>query len=1049
MNVEVTALSEDFEGVLAGRGWTISDQNPASGLDFWAPSTARASTGNTSAWSAGSGDRFTVINIWQSDFENGTAGWNFADRNTTDAQGLDYWGPTTYRAHNGTTSIWCAQNGLNQQNSNTPNANIHMYDNNQNSTAVFNTSLAGYTNVQLEYWHWQNSENSWDNLYVAFFDGAWHWENQIFPNMGSAQGWQKHTYPIPSNAIQVGFMFTSDASVIYEGVYLDDVRLYATRVDQNRDIRMYDDNEDTVMTHDVDVSFFDSARLEYRYWLDAQSPNDTLQIMLSDGTSWTYVDTHSGVSGGWAASSMAIPTNTKTVGFRFFSDGSGRGEGAYVDDFNVFGSVLPVDCVGIAYEGGGMEVVTTFHFGGSATGGLRPYTWSWAFGDGTFTSGTRSSNQNPTHQFPDVGVYTPVLTVEDSLGQTCNTATAPLTITHDTTSVFVTPATARIVEGTSVTVYGFDGQGHPYDLDWDLMFPECGNLSVTHGPSTVVTAATDAGGTTCTVTGRVGSAHSSMRLTVGQDTSIIHLTPATATVIEGQGLRLSATDRYGGELPFIWTTSCGRVGGAAASFTLFEAVIEGGVVCTVTATYGSDHATSIISVVHDTGLIDVSPKTATLTEGGGQSFSAIDGYGHPFEAEWSVDPTACGSFSILTGASTTFTSEINAGGLDCTIIVAYGADHRDVTVTVQHDLRDSSVTPTSVSVQGGTTVEFSYGDANGHPFGAVWSVSPGGCGAFEFANASMLVTPNRLTVSGDYAGYTCTVSATGIGFTRFASVTIEYGAPTSLVVTPSSEVIEADGQVLVSVAVKDAAGHTIPSISVAWSTATCSVSPASGPTTTLSAPRSAAGGRCTVTATHEGLTGSAEVRVNHVGPFTVKVTPEAPTLGGGQSQTFTAVVTDGEGNPVPDAAVVWSSSCGVLSNSTGPAVVFVAPSDVATNHCEVTASASAGGVAYQSVANVKGGSSPLLLILGIAIAGAAVGLVAFRMRGRGPRASLEGAEVAPHEGTASEIPPAAPEAAAAEAPAAAAMTCPKCGSAVEAGWTACPECGTDLAAPSS
>ena len=1049
LNLEVLALTEDFEGVLSARGWTFGDNNPVNGSDYWAPSTYRASEGNTSVFAAGVGDQlgYDAVDIWQSDFENGTTGWTFTDLNSSDTAGLDFWGPTSFRTHSGNTSIWCAQNGANYNGGGSANSALHQYDLYMNSTATVNTALSAYSNIRIDYWFWTNAEPSWDGLYVAWFDTAWHFENAKNNNQ-SALGWQKASYPIPSSANRVGFMFTSDSSIVFEGSYIDDVRLYGYRSDANAAIHAYDDNMDAQITHDVDVSIFDGARIEYRYWLDAQS-NDTLQLMVSNGFGGTYMDAHTGVSGGWAASSVTIPIDTKTIGFRFVSDGNGRAGGAYIDEVNVWGSVLPVSCTAIAYETGGMEVVSPFHLAGTATGGLRPYTWSWSFGDGTVSTGTRPSNQNPTHEFPEVGIYAPILTVSDSLGQSCNTATAPITVTHDITNVFITPATARITEGTSLTVYGFDGQGHPYDLDWSLMFPECGQLSTSHGATVVVTSATDAGGTTCTLTGAVGSAKSSMRITVLQDTSTIHLTPPTATVIEGQGLRLSATDRYGGELPFIWTTSCGRVGGAAASFTLFEAVIEGGVVCTVTASFGSDHATSIITVVHDTGLIDVTPKTATLTEGGGQSFSAVDGYGHPFEAEWSVDPAACGSFSILTGATTTFTSAIDAGGLDCTVIVAYGEDQREVAVTVQHDLRDSSVTPTSVSVQGGATVEFSYGDANGHPFGAVWSVSPGGCGVFEFANSSVLVTPNRLTVSGDYAGYTCTVSATGIGFTRFASVSVEYGAPASLVVTPSSEVIEADGQVLVSVAVKDPAGHTIPSISVAWSTTTCSVSAASGPTTTLLAPRSAAGGRCTVTATLAALTGSADVRVNHVGPFTVKVTPEAPTLGGGQSQTFTAVVTDGEGNPVPDAAVVWSSSCGALSNSTGAAVVFVAPSDVATNHCAVTASASAGGVAYQSVANVKGGSSPLLLILGIVIAGAAVGLVAFRMRGRSPPASLEGAEVAPHEGTASEVPPTAPETAAAEGPAAAAMACPKCGSGVEAGWTTCPECGTDLAAPAS
>ena len=1043
-NLEVLALGEDFEGVLGGRGWQIDDHDAANGADFWAASDYRASSGNYSAWAPGAGSRFTVINIWASDFENGTAGWTFADRNNTDSAGLDYWGLSSVRAHNGTNSIWCAQVGTNYYNGGgtTSNVQLRLYDSYMNSTATVSTDLTGYSDINLEYWYWQNSENGWDNLYVAWFDGAWHFENQQFPNAAPSLGWRKATYPIPSTATQVGFMFTSDSSINYEGVYLDDIRLYVTRTDQNRDLRLYDDFMDTQMTHDVDVSYFDSARLEYRYWLEATG-NDSLQVMLYDGNAWSFVDSHTGLSGGWAASNVQIPVSTQKVGFRFVSDNSGRAEGAYIDDLHVYGSVLPVECTAITYETAGMEVVSTFHLAGTGSGGLRPYAWSWAFGDGTTVSGTKASDQSPTHTFPEVGVYTPVLTVTDSLGQTCSTPTASITTSHDLTDVFITPASAELKEGTSVTVYGFDGQGHPFSLDWALFFPECGELSTTHGTQVAVTAATDAGGTTCTVTGSVTGASSSMRLEVTQDTSIINLLPATATVIEGHGIRLAATDRYGGDLPFIWTTTCGRVGGAVASFTLFEAVTEGGVACTITATYGGDYASAVVAVVHDTALIDVTPKSAQLLEGGAQSFGAVDGYGHPFEAEWSVDPEECGSFSIAAGASTTFTSHIDAGGLECTVIVAYGADHHEVGVSVGHDLRDASVTPTSASLAGGAAVSFNYGDANGHAFSALWSVSPGGCGAFNPSEGPS----TTLTVSGDFAGYTCTVSGTGIGFTRFASVVVQYGAPAAIFVTPSSDVVEADGSVLVTATVKDAAGHTIPSTAVDWSASTCgAVSGARGVTTILSAPASAAGSRCTVTGSLGGISGSAEVRVNHVGPFTVRVTPESPTLSGGQSQVFTAVVTDGAGAPVPDAGVVWSSTCGLLSNTTGPSVTFVAPADIASRNCEITASASAGGVAYQSRASVRAASSPLLLILGIAVAALLGGVVAMRMRsrGRGQAPELASPE-APSTAADPGVPPPPPEAAAAGP----ALACPRCASPIETGWTACPECGTDLAAAPS
>jgi len=1031
-NVEVLALNENFEGVLGARGWTVGDADLLNGADYWAASNYRASDGNASAWAAGSGDKLTVIDFFTEGFETGNGSFQYADRNSSDSAGQDYWGRSTARAHNGSYSIWCAQTGNNQQYSNAPNAQVRYYDNYMNSTAVVPVNLAGYADVTLEYWFWQNSENSWDNLYVAFFDTAWHFENQKFPNAGAAMGWQFGTYKIPSSAVLVGFMFTSDGSVIYEGAYVDDVRLYATRIDQNRDIHLYDDGMDATMVHDVDVSIFDSARVDYRYWIDT-ALNDTLQVMLYDGFAWTYVDAHTGTSGGWAASSVAIPTTTVEVGFRFVSDRSGRSEGAYVDEFNVWGSVLPVLCTATAYETSGMEVVTPIHFGATATGGLRPYTWSWVFGDGT-----TSSAQSPAHSFPDISTYTPVLTVMDTLGQSCSQPTASITIVHDTSTVFVTPATAHLVEGTDVVIYGQDGQGHPYPLTWDLQFPECGVLDTTLGISVRVTVATDSGGSTCTVVGSVGSAYASMRLTVRHDTSTIALTPTSAVVVEGDGIRLSATDRYGDELLFVWATTCGRVGGAAAAFTLFEAIEEGGVVCTVSASFGSDFATSVISIVHDTGRIEVTPRTAALVEGGGQSFAAVDSYGHPFEAAWSVDPPVCGRFSLTAGAATAFTASTDAGGMDCTLVARFGADHSDVAVSVSHDLRDALLSPASASLPSGS-VEFTFGDGNGHPFAAVWRISPGGCGAFAPENGS---SPT-LTVSSDFAGYTCTVSATGIGFTRFASVFVEYGAPASVEVSPTSDVVESDGSVSVTGAVLDGNGHAIPSLVLAWSTSCGSVSPTSGLTTTLSAPRSAAGSSCVVTATYNAISGSASVRVNYPGPFVVRVSPADPTLSGGQQQVFTATVTDAAGVPIPDAAVVWSATCGVLSSTTGSVVTFTAPADLSANSdCRVSAAASAGGVAYQSASAVRTGGSMLLPLIGLAVAAGVGGIVAFRMRGRkGPElaAAPSDAEAAPH----AEESPAAPESEATSPPVT--MPCPKCGATVETGWTSCPACGTDLA----
>jgi outer membrane protein assembly factor BamB len=57
-------------------------------------------------------------------------------------------------------------------------------------------------------------------------------------------------------------------------------------------------------------------------------------------------------------------------------------------------------------------------FTGSASGGYRPYTWLWNFGDGQ-----TSTLQNPTHTYINPGNYTVVLTVTDDSGNTSSDAT--------------------------------------------------------------------------------------------------------------------------------------------------------------------------------------------------------------------------------------------------------------------------------------------------------------------------------------------------------------------------------------------------------------------------------------------------------------------------------------------------------------------------------------------------------------------------------------------------------------------------------------------------
>ncbi len=101
------------------------------------------------------------------------------------------------------------------------------------------------------------------------------------------------------------------------------------------------------------------------------------------------------------------------------------------------------------------EVGEDIAFYGSATGGLPPYTWQWDFEDGS-----NSTDQNPTHEFTDDGVYEVTLTVNDSEDNASNdTATVRISTTRSDNippeAVIANESYCRFLGGGII----FDGSG--------------------------------------------------------------------------------------------------------------------------------------------------------------------------------------------------------------------------------------------------------------------------------------------------------------------------------------------------------------------------------------------------------------------------------------------------------------------------------------------------------------------------------------------------------------------------------------------------------------
>jgi PKD repeat protein len=102
----------------------------------------------------------------------------------------------------------------------------------------------------------------------------------------------------------------------------------------------------------------------------------------------------------------------------------------------------------------------TVNFSGSASGGTGSYTYYWDFGDGTMTTG-----QSVQHVYASVGIYTAVLTAEDSATTTA-TAYVLVTVTLGLT-ISATPTS-----GLAPLNVAFDGSAAggtaPYSYSWDF-----------------------------------------------------------------------------------------------------------------------------------------------------------------------------------------------------------------------------------------------------------------------------------------------------------------------------------------------------------------------------------------------------------------------------------------------------------------------------------------------------------------------------------------------------------------------------------------------------
>ncbi|MDE3089519.1 MAG: hypothetical protein KGJ80_09065, partial [Chloroflexota bacterium] len=140
--------------------------------------------------------------------------------------GSPTWDDTSYLAHSGYWSAWCAANVLDPWTDN--------YADNMNAWTYYGPfNLSDATLADLRFYYWNQSEQSYDFFqWFASVDGSNYYGYQV---SGDSGGWNYIDFDLTNvptlgnitgrSSVWIAFRFASDSSVTYKGAFIDDVSL--------------------------------------------------------------------------------------------------------------------------------------------------------------------------------------------------------------------------------------------------------------------------------------------------------------------------------------------------------------------------------------------------------------------------------------------------------------------------------------------------------------------------------------------------------------------------------------------------------------------------------------------------------------------------------------------------------------------------------------------------------------------------------------------------------------------------------------------------------
>jgi uncharacterized protein YjdB len=394
----------------------------------------------------------------------------------------------------------------------------------------------------------------------------------------------------------------------------------------------------------------------------------------------------------------------------------------------------------------------------------------------------------------------------------------------------------------------------------------------------------------------------------GPTVTKVEMSPTSATVFVGKTSTFTATpkDVDGATVTgksVTWTSSDQSI--ATVSGGVVTALKAGGV--TITAAVGSVQGTATVTVMTPVATVDLAPTTATITIGGTSQLTATlkDAAGTVLTDRtitWTSDNDLIASVS-----STGLVTSKSVGSATITATVEGKSATAKVDV-VPVPVSTVSVTPPSASLVVGGTVQLNATakDAGGNALTGrtiAWSTSDA---AVATVSTSGLVTAQAVG--------TATITATSEGKTATVPITVTVAPVATVAVSPSNVSILPGATTQLAATLSDANGHALTGRTVTWT----SSDPAKATVSATGLVTGVAFGQVTITATSEGKSGAALVKISDgIAPSLVglTITPSSVDVtSADKTVTFTGHVTDAGGSGVSQFAVTATAPDGPFAS---------------------------------------------------------------------------------------------------------------------------------------